>query len=923
MKNFRKIIVIVFLLILAVVVFVSTRGDYLQYKELGENYISIFKTNTIYKYSIMTVNFVLTYIVIYFATRGIKKGLKVFFDQEQKELPKLPNKSISLILAVISSIIVGIVFTPKVILFASNVSFEKTDLIFNLDISFYMFVEPLIKMVLQYIMVIFAFLIVYSAIYYIIVFNRYFDGIDKETLKKSYLINHIIRYIRIIAIVFAINNIISIFDIVFNNFVTTNGGIQLVGAGTVDVTIKVVGNVILSIIIIIAAFLVTINFKKENKSKVIKNLLLVPGYMVVMFIAMFGFDLIFVNSNEYDKEKKYIERNIEYTKNAYGIEAEDNTLEYSGTITTNEIKNNRNILDNAVIINNDLTLEKLNAEQSEKGYYTYKTAGITKYIKDNNARLIYLSPREISSNKRTYNSKTFEYTHGYSALLTSATSTSKDGDIEYIKDNTYIKKPQIYYGLKTDNAVVIDETTEQEYDYTDNKGKEHTSVYKGSSGLKIGFIDRVILGVKTKDVGLAFSSKISKNTKVLVNRNIIKRAKLALSEVVFDENPYVVVDNNGEMFWVLDGYTVSSNYPYSTYTNIKYNGEKRTINYIRNSIKVITNCYDGTMKFYITDDTDPIAMAYKKMYPNIFESKESIIPEDISKQFVYPRFLYDIQSEKLEEYHNTKSEVLYRGDDSWKTASYVTTQNNKTVTTTLDSYYTMVKGENIGLVQMYTPSGKQNLTAYLVGTVENGKNKLSISRLSYDESILGLTQFDNKIDENENIKNEIEKLDVTGAKVSKRIMAVPVENTIIYIEQIFQTKTNEQNSTPLLKKIVIASGNKMALGNNLEEALENIVSQEATKIDTYTTEDLDGVIQSIIKANKNLEASMESKDLELMGKDIKNLQELIKKLEVEKKKEEKQNAVNEAKTNNTITSNSINMTNSAISNSVKTNNTDT
>ena len=155
MKNLRKIIVIVFLLILAVVVFVSTRGDYLQYKELGENYISIFKTNTIYKYrntiykySIMTANFVLTYIVIYFATRGIKKGLKVFFEQEKKEMPKFPNKSISLLLAVISSIIVGIIFTPKVILFASNVSFEKTDLIFNLDISFYMFVEPLIKIIL-------------------------------------------------------------------------------------------------------------------------------------------------------------------------------------------------------------------------------------------------------------------------------------------------------------------------------------------------------------------------------------------------------------------------------------------------------------------------------------------------------------------------------------------------------------------------------------------------------------------------------------------------------------------------------------------------------------------------------------------------------------------------------------------------------
>ena len=904
-KNIRTILMVLFVLIIAVSMYIVTRGSYLEYKEIGEKYISVFKTNVRYQYYIMGINFVITFIIMYFSNKGIKKGLKVFFDEEKKEMPKLVNKSISFVIAAISSVIVGILFTPKVILYASNVSFEKTDLIFNLDISFYMFVEPLIKMILNYLMGMFIFLIIYTIVYYIFVLNRNLDGVDRETLKKSYLIKHIITNIRILSIIYAIYTLVGTLDIVFSGFITTSSKLQLTGAGLTDITIKLWGNIILAIVIVVSVFLATANIKKENKSGTIKNLLIIPAYMVCMFIVMFGFNIIFVNSNKYDKEKEYIERNISYTKEAYGINLEDETIEYSGTITTDEIKANKSILDNSVIIDKKSALDKLNNEQAEKGYYTYQTAGIANYIQDGKNKLVYVSPREIWANRRTYNSKTFEYTHGYGAIFTSAVSTTEDGDLEYVNNNisdtNLIKKPQIYYGLKTDSVVAVGETNTEEYDYTDSKGMEHTSSYKGSSGLQLGFLDRLVLGIKNQNPNLAFSGKIKKNTIILLNRNIIKRAKLVLNNVLFDENPYIAINEAGEMYWVLDGYTVSSNYPYSTYTNIRYNNERNTINYIRNSIKVIINCYDGTMNFYITDETDPIAMAYRKMYPDVFEELNSKIPEDISKNFVYPKFLYDIQSSMIEEYHNTKSEVLYRGDDSWKKASYVATQNNKSVTTTLDSYYTMVRDNNIGLIQMYSPNNKQNLTSYLVGINENGANKLKIYRISSNEVVLGLTQLDSKISQDENMKNQIEKLNVTGAKISKNIMVVPVEKTLLYIEQIYQTKTNDkEEENPLLKKIIVSSGNKVAIGNNLEEALGNIVSQEATSIDINTTEDIDGTIEAIIKANKNLTNSMNSKNWEIMGSDIKTLQELIDKLEVQKKKDDEQKKNNTNNTSNII-----------------------
>lgn len=273
-------------------------------------------------------------------------------------------------------------------------------------------------------------------------------------------------------------------------------------------------------------------------------------------------------------------------------------------------------------------------------------------------------------------------------------------------------------------------------------------------------------------------------------------------------------------------------------------------------------------------------MGYRNMYPTLFEDLDSEISESISSNFIYPQFLYDVQASMIEEYHNTKPEVLYRGDDSWSKATY----SNSTV----EAYYTMIKdgdNETIGLVQLYTPSGKQNLTTYLVGTVENGVNKLKLCRLSSSDTILGLTQLDSKISQDEEIQSEIDALSVTGAKVTKKMIVVPIENTLLYVEQIYQTKTNE-SSTPILKKIIVASGNKVAIGDTIQEAVQNLVSQDATSIDTYTTEDIDGLIQSIINANKNLSQSMNSNDWELMGTDIKTLQDLIDLLEEQMELEE-------------------------------------
>ena len=910
----RRILVTVFLIVCAVIAYINFRGSYLEYKELGENYLQTFLTKEKYYYRVLIINFILVYIIMYFSGRKIKKGLKVFFEQENKQVPRLPNKSIAIVTAIIESLIVGQKFTPNIILWISNTSFREVDAVFGLDVSFFMFIEPLLKMAVLYFIAICIGIIIYTFIYYVIVFNKYFDGVDRETLKQNLAMKTLYRNIRLIAIGLCAYIVVCSMDIVFDNFLTTDNGIKLAGAGLVDSTIKYWGYNILGVVLLVSIFRAINSFKKGKQSKILKDLIVVPIYLVALFIVMLMFDLIFVNQNEFDKEKKYIESNISTTKKAYGIDCDSESIDYTGTITDEEVQKNQNIIDNATIVDKQTVLENLNETQASSGYYIYKIAKISSYEVNGMKKLMYVSPREIINNRRTYNSKTYEYTHGYGLIFTSSTESSDDGTIRYIqndiagKESNIIKvnEPRIYYGLETNTTVVTNAKDKKEFDYSDEQ-KDYETSYNGEAGLKMNFLDRLILGIKEKNVNIALSGSVTSESKILINRNIIKRARLALPDVIYDNNPYTVLDENGDIYWVIDAYTVSSSYPYSTYTEIEYNGQKRDINYIRNSIKVIINSYTGEMKYYITDRTDPIAMAYRKVYPELFQDLDSEISKTIQDQFIYPEFLYNVQSTMLEEYHNTKADVLYRSDNTWEKATYKNQSTNNKTKNTLKPYYTMVSNsdgeETIGLIQIYTPKNKQNISSYLIGTVENGQNKLTLKTLHSDTSILGPTQLDTQIAQDETIQSQIDSLSVTGAKVTRNMIIVPVENTLLYVEPIYQTLVNESN-IPVLKKVIVASGNKVAIGNNLQEATQSLISKSATKIELNSTDDIEGLIDSIIKANDNLSESLESNNWEIMGTDIQKLQSLINTLK-KKNNEEKKNDNNTVAEENVVSNETI------------------
>lgn len=915
----RVILVLVVALILAMFIYISYRGNYLETIEIGEQFKQVFEQNLFYQYATTGVNFVILFIAFYFANRGIKKGLKAFFDEEKKQMPKLPNKSIAFILSAIISIVISCFMSGQVALFVNRAWFGMYDPIFGADIGFYIFEKPFIELMIFYFMAIIVGLTAYATVYYIIIFNKYFDGINVETLKRSNFFKQIIRNIRLLAIGLAALILVKTQGILTDKFLILNNdnSTAIYGAGITDVTIKLWGYRLLSIVIIVSIWKAIDYFKEKKTKNVILSVLATPIYLVCLFVIMVGFKLIFINSNELDKEKDYIKNNIDSTKTAYNIRIDETEITNTDPQNLKEIEQNSELINNITTVTEEVTLKTLGVTQTSTGYYSYRNVNINQYNINGKKEVVYVAPREIiSGGDRTYNNKTYEYTHGFGAVVTSATQTDELGNVKYIQKDflannqaLFVSEPRIYFGLETNNTIVTNTTNKSEFDYPTTTSQNAEYVYNGKAGLKLNFVDRMILALRQGDINLALSSNVTKNSKILMNRNIIQRAKTILPNVIYDEEPYLVISEEGRLVWVLDAYTVTNKYPYSQPITITYNGTKHEINYIRNSLKVLIDAYDGTTKFYITDTSDPIIMAYKNMYSNLFE--EESIPSDIASHFVYPEFLYNIQAEILQMYHNVSTDVLYRSDDIWEIAKYSRTAQTSTKGIKQEPYYTMLKTIDsdkmeLGLVTSYTLLDKQSLKAYLVGTYdENGNEKLRLYKFPQDTNILGPMQLETLLGQDETIAKELESINIAGMRTIKSMIAVPINNTILYVQPIYQISLNESKSIPTLKKVIVACENKVAIDDTLKGAIRKLLSQAAVNIEVDNTDTIEDLIEAVIKANNNLQTSSDNNDWEMIGKDLKRLQELINKLEQRKEEEDK-------KKQNEITINDKNTTSNIV-----------
>ena len=913
-KKIRRIIVFIVLMIFALHTAISIRAEYLSFIGIGEEYESVFHEKVYSRYSLNGILFIVLYILLYITNRFIFRGLKKFFDDDKKEFPKLPNKTICMIASLIFSMVYTNVLCDKLMILKNAAVFGRGDPIFGTDISYYMFILPFIQTFIVSLGILMLFLIAYTGVYYVIVLNMYFDdGVDVEKLKKNTFIKQELFFVAIIAILLCTYILLNSQNIFTETMVTLPDGnsTDIIGAGMTDVTIKVWGYRVLSVVVAIAVIRLFIYIKKSNFKQSIISVAIVPVYMVGLFIVMMIFEFAIVGKNELDSEKEFISYNIENTKEAYNIGVEQESITEYNPLTSNQVDNNKDVINNIPLVSEDITLTTITEHQENSVYYSYDNSFLANYNINGENELVYITPRELTTDKTvSYNNKSLIYTHGYSMIVNSATDMDNKGYIKYylsdFKNDNFlgITQPRIYFGLNTNSTIRVNTSFGEEYDYPITQITNSVNTYDGEAGLNLGFLDRLVVGLSEGDLRLAFSGDNTENTKVICDRNIIERAKKIFPDVLYDEDPYLVVDNSGRLVWVLDAYTRSASYPYSQISNINIKGYREKINYIRNSLKVLIDAYDGTTTFYITDKSDPIIMTYRNMYPDLFVEDE--LPESIKEHVVYPKFLYDIQADMVSIYHEISEDTLYRGDDIWEITTKASSTNSTVAGVEMDSYYTMLKTidnnkADLGLLLTYNKLGKQNITSYLVGTIEDGKPKLSLYKFNQESNVVGIMQLNNQIEQDATISEQLKAINTSGTKLIKDMIIVPINNSLLYVEPVYQVMLNE-SEIPALKKVIVATGNTVAIGDSLQIALTNLFSEaNSVDLDIVDTEDIDAIIDSVIKANQNLNESLNVNDFEMIGKDITRLQSLIKqlenarKVEIEKKleKEKQENPLTE------------------------------
>ncbi|MCI8345933.1 MAG: COG1615 family transporter [Clostridia bacterium] len=519
-SNKKRLFAVLGVFLLAIIIsYILFRASYLEMLEIGENYTQVYWQNIKYMSVTLIGNFTLIYIMIYTTNRSIKKGLKEFFEQENKKMPKFINKSIAFISAIIISACTSSFILEKAMLCFNSAQFGINDPIFGIDIGYFVFQKPFIELVFWYFIILEIALLLYKTVYYITTFNLFFDGVDKKAVKNSKLIKQITNGILVLAILLAGLILLEVQDIGTSKFITLRDestSYSLFGAGFVDVNIKVWGYRILSVIIVISVYMGIKAFKQDKTKKLIIWIAVVPTYLVALFIVMASTQGIYVNANEYDKEKEYISENIKATKEAYGVNIEEIALNELETITSKHVIDYKNVLNNIAVADSNIVLKDLNNGQTAKGYYSYRTSQIGNYNINGRNNLVYISPREIVNSTGTYNSKTYEHTHGYGVIVTSATETKENGNLNNMQKDFQndisevipISEPRIYYGLETNDTVVTNSGSNKEFDYpilnsssVENKENE----YDGKSGLNLNLLDRIILAIKEKDIKLAFS----------------------------------------------------------------------------------------------------------------------------------------------------------------------------------------------------------------------------------------------------------------------------------------------------------------------------------------------------------------------------------------------------------------------------------
>ncbi len=877
--------------------------DYLWFSELGfrDTYVTVIRTKTLVLFAFGSA-FALICGLSIAAARHYGQptrimALEVVIDGDVSTPPDHSRRQRYAWIGIVAllSFFMGVASTaawPVVLKYAHPSAFGLADPIFGYDLAFYVFSLPLYNFLQGW----FIAAILVTGIFTTVSYHRdraiRYD--DKRWITTPHVRAHISVLAAALGLLLAWGYWLKEYELLYSFRKEA-----FFGAGYTDLNIQILAYRVMLVGLIVLAGLLIYNTRLRTWK--------IPGFgaaaylgalIVASWFIPIVFELVVVRANEFDREAPYIQHAINYTRKAYALDKiEEVPFPGESDLTARDIENNQATIQSIPLWDRRPLMDTYSQIQEIRSYYKFRSVDVDRYRIDGDYRQVMLAARELARNPRdlpgdTWVNRHLVYTHGYGLVMSPANEIAAEGLPGFLlKDippaasaGLAVARPELYYGEDMRDYVLV-QTNTPEFDYP--KGDENIyTTYKGRGGVPMGgFLTRLAFALRFADPFILFTDAITPQSRMMFDRHIGTRfgenAPRRFDKIApflhFDSDPYLVLVE-GRLVWIQDAYTISNMFPYSMPYGRPY---VREMNYIRNSVKVVLDAYHGSVSFYAWDTSDPLLKTYMAIFPDLFKSADEISPA-LRAHLRYPIDLFDIQASLYNTYHMTSPIVFYNREDVWEIPTEYYGTMDRPIR--MHPYYVMARlpgeeREEYILMLPATPSNKPNMIGWIFARCD-GENygQLTVYKLPKEKLIYGPMLIEQRINQDTDISREITLWDQRGSDVIRgNLLVIPIRNSFIYVEPLYLRAS--QNGMPELKRVLAIHGDRLAMGEDLNDALDRVFAKiKALPASENLPEDLEALARQAYRQFETAQKHLRSGAFSDYGQSIDALRQTLRRM---------------------------------------------
>ena len=755
---------------------------------------------------------------------------------QQLPIPPALNRLIVVVAATAIAVVLGMTAAPEweeVLLAVNAPAFGVSDPLFGMDVGFYVFRLPLLEAGRGWLIQLIV--LVAAAVVGLYALRTGMSARYGRLNVPPGLRTHLAFLGGLLLLALALGSWIDAFELVY----ARRGAVY--GAGYADATAQLLAyRLLLGISLLAAAGMFIFMISRRLLVLIAAAAVWPLAALLVGQLYPSAVQTLVVRPNELNLEAPYLEDNIRMTRAAFGLDrAETRELSGQAALTADDLRASSETVNNLRLWDYRPLLATLAQTQEIRLYYSFVDVDVDRYVIDGRYRQVHISARELDQSKLSPQARTWQnlhlvYTHGYGVVVTAVNEVRSEGLPRYLLENIppagapelTPARPQIYFGEKTDTYVFVRTLPgrpgeEPEFDYPLGDTNA-TTTYAGRDGVALDSpLKRLVMAFYFGDGNALFSRNFTDETRALFHRNVPDRIKRLAPFLALDRDPYLTVVD-GRLVWIQDAYTSTNRYPYATPTATERFGR---VNYVRNPVKATVDAYDGTVTLYVVDETEPILAAYRALYPALFTPLSEASPA-LRAHFRYPEDLFEVQSAVFTTYHMQNSQIFYNREDAWALPQMSLdgqVQPMEAYNVVMSLPEAQTQAPEFMLMRPFTPLGKSNMVAWMVGRADGGSyGTLRVYAFPKDRVLFGPQQIEARIDQEPEISQQLTLWNQSGSQVIRgNLLVVPMRETLLYVQPLYLQAENSR--LPELKRVIVASSERVVMGTDLASALERLV----------------------------------------------------------------------------------------------------